>query len=61
MKKHILGHYVKRAYLKCEDCEFFGENVYRMEVPMGKHQSDSYVGGLCEYKSDNLENLEMHM
>jgi hypothetical protein len=32
-----------------------------MEVHMGKYHYDRYVCGLCEYKSDNLENLEMHL
>ena len=57
MKQHS---YI-RAYYKCEDCEFEGENYETMEVHFGKTHSDNLECGLCEVQMDTLENLEMHL
>ena len=61
MKKHMKQHSYIRAYYKCEDCEFVGENDETMEVHIGKTHSDNLECGLCEVQMDTLENLEMHL
>ena len=59
MKKHLITHWYKRAVYKCKECEFVGERNLTMEVHVGKTHSENFKCGLCEYRTENLENLEL--
>ena len=46
---------------QCKDCRFIGDSIETMEVHIGKCLPDELFNGLCEWKSDNLENLKTHL
>ena len=52
------SHSYKETNFKCEDCNFCGLNELSMEVHFGKNHSEC---GLCEYKAQDLEELELHL
>ena len=61
MKKHLQTHSYKKANFKCVDCEFVGTNEETMEVHIGKTHADIFVCGLCDYKAETLEELDIHL
>merc|ERR1712129_411012 len=60
-KKHMLSHSYKSAVFQCEDCNFVGENKYTMEVHSGKNHTNERECGICEYRTESEENLELHL
>ena len=61
MKKHLKTHSYKKVEFKCIECDFVGSSEETMEVHYGKNHSDSFECGICEYKAETLENLEIHL
>ena len=61
MKNHMKSHSYKETNFKCEDCNFCGKNELSMEVHFGKNHSENFECGLCEYKAQDLEELELHL
>ena len=43
---------------KCEDFDCAGQNEVTNAVHLGKHHSEKYECGLCNFKVGSLENLE---
>ena len=60
-KKHMKTHSYKQVEFRCEECDFFGETPFTMEVHLGKSHSDHFECGLCEFVATDLEKLEMHL
>lgn len=61
MKSHLVTHSYKKVEFKCVDCDFVGASDKTMEVHHGKHHSDVFECGICDYKAETLENLEIHL
>ena len=61
MKKHLKTHSYKKVEFKCVECDFVGSSEETMEVHYGKNHSDSFECGICEYKAETLESLEIHL
>ena len=56
-----LKTHITEEHEKCNDCDFVGGNNHTIDVHVGKVHSEYLECGLCEFKADNLENLEMHL
>ena len=46
---------------KCDECEFGGANRETMKVHLGKYHMGNFEFGLCEYKVESLEHLNLHL
>ena len=51
----------KEARLKCDDCDFVGQNVVSIEVHIRRKHSEKYEFGLCDFEAGSSENIEMHL
>ena len=63
IESHILSHsYQCSSTLnyKCDECDFWGPNTITLEVHIKKFHSEKITCGLCEYETEDLEDLEMH-
>ena len=61
MKKHLKTHSYKKVEFKCVDCDFVGASEQTMDVHYGKKHSDSFECGICDYKAESYEQLEIHL
>ena len=62
MKMHLkISHTYSETKFKCEDCDFCCVNELTMEVHHGKCHTDDFECGLCDYKAENIENLQTHL
>ena len=64
MKLHLKCHSYKEPaelQFKCQDCEYWGSNELTMEVHNGRCHSETFECGLCDFKANTLENLEIHL
>ena len=61
LQKKVQHHCYKKSTCKCKDCDFVGENEYTMEVHIGKYHSDNFECGICEYTTESVDNLDIHL
>ena len=61
LKSHLKTHSYKTVKYKCEDCEFVGTRKETMDVHSGKCHAENFECGLCEFPTNNLEDLETHL
>ena len=63
LKNHVITHtYISHnSKLRCIKCGFSGENEWTMQIHNGKHHANQIECGLCEYKAEDLEGLEVHL
>ena len=48
-------------HLRCEDCDYIGENGCSLDVHHGKFHNIDFECGLCDYKGKDVEKLETHL
>ena len=65
MKEHLISHSFKDrsadSIFKCEECNFWGPNDMTMKVHYKKTHAEKLTCGLCNFESDEVEHLEMHL
>ena len=61
IKKHMKEQTYKNAKIKCEECDFIGQNEITMEVHYGKFHSKNFDCGICDNEAKSLANLQMHL
>ena len=49
LKQHMVTHSNKRVDLKCEECDFGGNNRFTMEVHIRKVHCKTFECGLSQY------------
>ena len=61
LKVHMKTHSFKEANFKCVDCEFVGTNEETMEVHLGKTHTDAFECGLCYFKAETTDKIDIHL
>ena len=62
MRFHLKNvHTVTDSNLKCLDCDFCAYNEISIQVHQGRQHEDGFTCGLCDFKADTLETLNLHL
>ena len=61
LRLHMNTHSYKEVQFRCEECDFCGNNEVSMEVHISKVHAVDLECGMCEYKTKDLETLELHL
>ena len=62
MKFHLKNdHTATHSNFKCLDCDFYAYNDISVQVHQGKCHEDGFECGLCDFKTDSLETLNIHL
>ena len=62
MRFHLKNvHTVTDSNLKCLDCDFCAYNEISIQVHQGRQHEDGFTCGLCDFKADSIETLNLHL
>ena len=62
MRFHLKNdHTATYSNVKCLDCDFHAYNDISIQVHQGKCHEDGFECGLCDFKADSLEALDLHL
>ena len=62
MKFHLKNvHTAADSNFKCVDCDFCAYNQISIQVHQGREHEDGFTCGLCDFKADSLEMLNLHL
>ena len=62
MKFHLKNsHTATDSNVKCLDCDFCAYNEISIQVHQGRQHEDGFTCGLCDFKADSLEMLNLHL
>ena len=64
MKTHTYkDNYTGKVFngFKCETCDFTEQDGWSMQIHHGKCHSKLFECGLCDFETNTLENLELHL
>ena len=62
MRFHLKNvHTATDSNFKCLDCDFCAYNEISIQVHQGKCHEDGFECGLCDFKAESLESLDLHL
>ena len=62
MRFHLKNvHTATDSNVKCLDCDFCAYNEISIQVHRGRQHEDGFECGLCDFRADSLETLNVHL
>ena len=63
LKRHTKSHSYTFSdnRVKCNECDFVGNNAWTLQIHNGKSHSQNIDCGLCDFPAKDIETLNMHL
>ena len=61
LKMHMREHTCKTIQYQCTLCNFGAYHELEIDIHFGKEHGENFICGLCDYRLNDLQALEMHL